>query len=430
MSFVERPLTVIERLLHAVSKSYDGDGMPVFTARCSGPWDTARFQRALDAVQARHPLLRSRIIEPRRSWPRFQLDPAAPALPLEVLDAACDIDWEQIALRHSEQPFEDARAPLCRWTVLIHPSGDGFDIVASFHHAIVDGMSMLALLREIFDQLSGQAEALSVCAEEYTFRIMQPTSWWQRLRLAGQLIGKCVFQKLWPPTGIVPETLSPGGCLRVVWPDDLTTLFVQHCRRERTTVFGAVAAVMLQTLAEREAWGNASLQLQVPVDIRNLYTPQVDRNTLGCFAGIMDFPHTDPLSIRFWELARQCRRDVQQEMRWLMPNCWDCLMSRVEFTPQWLRPLRRMTIGVNNLGRCEDICSGPWRLEEFSWFARSRHLGACVAANTATVNGRLNLTLQADRATRESLSDLADQVTQRIAAGLNYRMSRELVAVA
>ncbi len=431
MSVIERPLTVIERLLHAVSECYDGDGMPVFAARCSGPWSADSFHKALSAVQSRHPLLQSRVVEPRRGWPCFQLDPQAPSIPLEVLDANSGVDWEQTALRHSEQPFDVAQAPLCRFSVLPDRSGDGFHMIASFHHSIVDAVSMLALLRELFNRLAGLPAEVGVCDEEYAFRAMQPTSLWQRLRLTGQLLGKCVFQKFRPAAGIDPEASSPGGCLRVVWPESLTEDFVQRCRRERTTVFGALAAGVLQSLAEREAWGNVpNLQLQVPVDIRHLYAPRVDRTTLGCFAGIMDFPHADPLASPFWDLARRCRRNVQHEMSWRMPNCWDHLMSRVAFTPRWLKPLQRMTAGVNNLGRCETVSAGPWRLEEFSWFARSRHLGACVAVNTATVNGCLNLTLQADRASRESLQDLGDRITERIAAEGDCSVSGELTAAA
>jgi hypothetical protein len=38
-----------------------------------------------------------------------------------------------------------------------------------------------------------------------------------------------------------------------------------------------------------------------------------------------------------------------------------------------------------------------------SWFSRAEHLGGTVTVNAATINGRLNLTLQGGRLTHSTL---------------------------
>ncbi len=421
MSMIERPLTVIERLLHSVHQIHQGDGMPVFAVRCSGPWDDVRFRGAVDAVQARHPLLRSRIVETKRHWPRFQLDRAAALIPIDVCDKRAVDAWQQTALQAVQQPFDVRQAPLCRMAV--HPLANdaGFDLTASFHHSIVDGISVLALLREIFAHMAGQPGDSRICDEEMTFRHMQPTTFWQRVRLISRLLWVQGRQLVQMSPMMSPDQDRPAGCVRIVWPKEMTTGLVRRCRREKTTVFGALAALAMQSLAEREEWRQAALQLQVPFDIRKDYANPVDRETLGCFVGILDFWHDKPLSSDFWHLARRCRRDIEYEQAWKMPNCWDHLMSAVPFSPLFFKPFRKLTLGVNNLGRCEEVGAGPWRLEEFSWFGKSQTLGASLYLNTATINGRLNLTLQGAQASQETLQEIADRLTTRMEQILESR---------
>jgi|GEM_PF-4243137 len=421
MPVLERPLTVIERVLHAVARHLDGDGMPVFAVRCSGPWEEPRFRAALTAVQACHPLMRCRIVEPRPHWPIFQLDSSAPPIPLDVAPAASNLDWEAISLRHAQTKFDPASAPLIRITALPHAGDRTFDLVISCHHALADAKSVLAILRELFTHMSGQPFDSRVREEEMIFRPMKRASSWYVARQAIKLISMQIRQ-LFSRQVLVPDEVPfPGACLRTVCTPATTSALVQACRQQQTTVYGALAAATLHTLAQREAWKNVSIQMMVPFDIRDGYVAPVDDQTVGCFAGILDFWQTSPLQTEFWELARQCRGDVLHERRWWMPNCWDHLMSRVAFTPAWLKALRRMAVGVNNLGLCPEVSIGSFRLEELSWFSRTQNLGGSVTVNAATINGGLNITVQGSRLTRQTLTEIRDALLQTLetAAGVS-----------
>ena len=63
---------------------------------------------------------------------------------------------------------------------------------------------------------------------------------------------------------------------------------------------------------------------------------------------------------------------------------------------------------------CEDVGAGPWKLDEFSWFGRARNLGSSIYLNTATINGRLNLTLHGSNASRATLQDLGERLGAEI----------------
>lgn len=418
MPVAERPLTVIERVLHAVFCHKAGDGTPIFAVRCSGPWDEARFRAALIAVQARHPLLRARIIEPKPHWPRFQFLDDAPPIPLEIVPPTAMTEWSSIAQQHTRIVFQADRAPLARMTV--QPDDDGFDLVASFHHALLDAKSVLTLLREILAHMAGEEFDHRICTDELTFRPMRRPSAWYLARQAFKLI-QMQFRQSFTRQIIVPdEILFPGSCLRHAATSHLTTALLQQCRRERTTMYGALAAAIVQAVCEHQRWRNVPVQMMIPFDIRDGYVNPIDDQTVGCFASILDFWRQNSTAIPFWDLARQCVGEIAHERRWWMPNCWDHLMSRVAFTPAWLKPLRRMAVGINNLGRCEEVAAGAWRLEEFSWFGRSEHLGGTVTVNAATINGRLNLTLLGSRLAHSTLAEIRDALMLRLerAAGM------------
>jgi hypothetical protein len=420
MPVVERPLTVIERVLHAVYRHKGGDGTPIFAIRCSGPWDEDGFRAALAAVQAGHPLLRARIVERRSHWPVFQFLDSAPPIPLEIRSSASLTDWAAVAQRHAQMPLDAGHAPLVHMTALPAADDSGFDLVASFHHAIIDAKSVVALVREILGHMAGRDFDSRACVEETTFRPMRRPSIWYLARQALKLIQMQFRQAISRPTLVPDEIPFPGACLRHVGTAQWTAALIEQCRVHGTTVYGALAAATVLGLADHQRWKSVSVQLMVPFDIRDGYVNPIDDRTVGCFAGILDFWRNNPAAVPFWELARQCVAEIAHERRWWMPNCWDHLMSRVAFTPAWLKPLRRMAIGINNLGKCPEVAAGPWRLEELSWFGRSEHLGGTVTVNAATVNGRLNLTLQGSRLTRNTLEEIRDAILLRLdrAAGV------------
>ncbi|WP_290062571.1 condensation domain-containing protein, partial [Amycolatopsis solani] len=135
----------------------------VSAVRLSGPLDEDAVRRALDAVSARHELLRTSFDLVGHPEPMQQVHAAAP-IPLTVLDAPAAADpAEALKLWWAGQwqrAFDLAEAPLARCHVLRHPDGT-WHLAVSVHHSVVDGWSFAVVLADLLQaydhELGGSA---------------------------------------------------------------------------------------------------------------------------------------------------------------------------------------------------------------------------------------------------------------------------------
>ncbi|MGW2420907.1 amino acid adenylation domain-containing protein [Streptomyces sp. NPDC001709] len=125
------------------------------TVRLAGPLDPAALGDALNAVSARHDLLRASFDVLDDDGPLLRVHRDAP-LPLTVLQApvgpagghaAVVRDWW---LPQWHEWFDPAEPPLARCHALDH--GDGsWTLALSVHHSVMDGWSLAVLLTEIME---------------------------------------------------------------------------------------------------------------------------------------------------------------------------------------------------------------------------------------------------------------------------------------
>lgn len=414
MTPIERPLTTAQRLVHFAHGALDGEGMPVFACRITGPWDEARFGVALAGLQQGHPLLRSRIVESQPSRPMLQLDPNPPAIPVTVEAASTEHCWEQAALDCCRRPVAADRAPLCRVVVLPNDSGESFDVIFAMHHAIVDGISFIALIRELIERLAGRTGPSGVEGVEFDPPARIATTRWERWRAIAQL-----FRTRWKHRKdrislIREEIASPGSIVRQVWPAELTSAVISKCRTEQTTILGAALAAAMQTLAEDQNWGDATQQIHVPVNLRKSLVPPIPDEALGCFVSRINLWQTAPASQSLWNLARRCRQEIQRELDDRIPIPRDEFLGKLRLRPSMLQNVQKATLCINNLGTWNSDDASPWRLAEFSWFGYSRALGTNISLYLITIDGCLNLTWQSDCASRETLIRLGEKLTARL----------------
>ncbi|MEU5517314.1 amino acid adenylation domain-containing protein [Streptomyces griseoaurantiacus] len=118
--------------------------------RLRGPLDRTVLRRALDAVTARHEVLRTRIV-PSRGEPQQRVDPPDSGFRLAVDDLTGLPDAEarvtELVRRESFAPFDMADAPLARGRLLIL-GPEHHVLVLTVHHAMFDGWSRSMMLRE------------------------------------------------------------------------------------------------------------------------------------------------------------------------------------------------------------------------------------------------------------------------------------------
>ncbi|MDR6594652.1 non-ribosomal peptide synthetase/type I polyketide synthase [Saccharothrix longispora] len=146
----------------------------VFRYRLRMPWDEVAFRHAARELVRRHPALRSTFDLTGRSTP-LQLVLAEAHDPVEVVRGPADADAlereveaHMAALHHADYPLPDdepARAaPLHRLRAFVRGDGSGeVDLVFAFHHAILDGWSVAALVGELLEDhlalVAGRAPA-------------------------------------------------------------------------------------------------------------------------------------------------------------------------------------------------------------------------------------------------------------------------------
>ncbi|KYC36939.1 hypothetical protein WA1_45625 [Scytonema hofmannii PCC 7110] len=152
---------------------------------------------------------------------------------------------------------------------------------------------------------------------------------------------------------------------------EITAQFVKLCRKERTTVQGALCAAMMLAVArqlQNRNKANLHLSCRSFVDLRKHLEPEVHRENLGTLASAITTLHNIDINTSFWNLARDVREQLKVGLRkeYLFSIV---LMSKKIF--EWLMYLSKkpiVTVGVTNIGRV-DIFSdyGRFKLEEISF---------------------------------------------------------------
>ncbi|MET0397982.1 MAG: amino acid adenylation domain-containing protein [Longimicrobiaceae bacterium] len=156
------PLTRLQLGMLFHSSSVPGSAVyhDIFGWHVAAPLDEAAFRAAVREMTARHPVLRT----------SFELGGASEPLALVHADAAVQIGVDDVSgLPGAEQEaavaawmeaekargFDWGAAPLLRFH--LHRRGpQGFQLTLSFHHAILDGWSVAALLTELLSLYSAR----------------------------------------------------------------------------------------------------------------------------------------------------------------------------------------------------------------------------------------------------------------------------------
>ena len=124
-----------------------------FAIWLDGPLDSRALQRAMDAMVARHAVLRTSIVAFDGVPEQVVADSGA--VPIERIELPAGLDdgertrqAESIAAELARQPFDLATGPLIRATLIAAGPGP-HQFVLAMHHVISDGVTMEILLAEL-----------------------------------------------------------------------------------------------------------------------------------------------------------------------------------------------------------------------------------------------------------------------------------------
>ncbi|MET0395516.1 MAG: condensation domain-containing protein, partial [Longimicrobiaceae bacterium] len=185
LSFAQQRLWFIQQLDPA-SSAYN---MPN-PLRLRGEVDVPAMRRSLTELVRRHESLRT--VFAAADGEPVQVVLAAAPVPLPVVelsglpDGAREAEAQRLTMQESARPFDLARGPLMRAS-LLRLAGDDWGLVFNLHHVVSDGWSMGVLTREVsilYDAFSrGLPSPLAPLEVQYPDYAV-----WQRERVSGEAL--------------------------------------------------------------------------------------------------------------------------------------------------------------------------------------------------------------------------------------------------
>ncbi|MES2936877.1 MAG: non-ribosomal peptide synthase/polyketide synthase [Pseudomonadota bacterium] len=148
LSFAQQRLWFLDRFEPGTSQY----NMPA-ALRLKGTLHLPALQRTFDAIVGRHESLRTRFEVSADGQPVQRIDAPAPTL-LPLVDlgalppAAREAETERLARAEAQAPFDLARGPLLRQT-LLRLAPEEHVLLVTMHHIVSDGWSLSVLVREV-----------------------------------------------------------------------------------------------------------------------------------------------------------------------------------------------------------------------------------------------------------------------------------------
>lgn len=355
----------------------------VVFAQRSSALPLERIQPALDTLQQENALLQVRIDWTEQSGLRFE---PAPGQPIALhCHAATPDNWQDIIEAELSQPFAVGTAPLmrCHAISLQSAQGNASVLALTFHHAIADGRSGVALLRRLLAliQQDGTPREASSAAPVAN-RALPPMSqlfpphyhWAEQPQAAKELRSTLIgdykrFGTLSPLPWLATQAngRSPRFT-QVVLPAAVGQTLRARARQNNTTVHGLICAAQL--LAQRTLQGNeaqSTFFLSCPVDLRpQLQSTPATAPTAMMISLISNTFQLDA-STTLWPLARAIVEQTRLQMARGEGHLlyWLYGLTGAPVPPSALAPFTQKALAslpntmVSNIGAVDSVPDDP-----------------------------------------------------------------------
>ena len=329
MNFPDRKLGLIENLFEIIHNL--GGMIDVNVARIEGSIKPAILQQALDLLQKRHPMLQVHIVK-LTDGAYFQSE-GTTKIPLSVIDKQDENQWLQVAEDELHQKLPTDTSPLCRVILLRSSMSDGIsEIVTTFHHAIIDGMSCMNFINDLLSYCQKIVAGENI-SELTTMELLPPLEEMLNRSLISQNNLEEAKQKPVPESPqpqLIIETEAPPSQRRTnlvtrILSKEMTLELKKRCKQEKTTIHGALCAAMLLGTA-KIAFNDTSLTLSCGsnVSLRKSCQPEVTPESIGCFISIVEEVHSLEENTAFWDLARECKSKITNSISLGIPLARIC----------------------------------------------------------------------------------------------------------
>lgn len=148
---IRRNLMMVERIMYVDPETPVNC---VFTVKIQGDIPEENFKDALEKIQQKHPLLRTRI-DNSEKHPFFIEEKDIEPIPLRIVERKTDEDWLQESEKEWFRLFKDEKKPLAQ---LVWIKGqEESEILWVLPHCICDGTSLVTMMTELLALLDDPA---------------------------------------------------------------------------------------------------------------------------------------------------------------------------------------------------------------------------------------------------------------------------------
>ncbi|MFP4099192.1 phthiocerol/phthiodiolone dimycocerosyl transferase family protein [Coleofasciculus sp.] len=417
------PVEQAVELLNRRAASYN----VVTISRIKGYLGEEILRQALDLVQARHPRLNSRIVGSLDNL-QFETE-GTQKIPLRVVNTFHREQWQDVVHEEMNEKLDSSKVLLRTTLVRMTSETNTSYLLTTVHHAITDALSSIQLHAEILTYCQNLASGKDMI-EVHTLPALPPIEellpesmkgFRGTLNSMGFLL-RLTLKQLWnPPKTLgfeqyVPIELRRCGMVHRQLDEELTQKLVNCCRKEKTTVQGALCAAMLLAAARKITAVNQTdvrVSCQSFVDLRQRLKPVVSDEDMGLLASFLSSFHTLRTNPSFWELARDVKQQLDAGLKrsdifvpvLLFKTMSESLLAHPDQVP--------VTVALTNVGRVNiPKVYGSFELEEISFVPAQAVFGGVFGAAVATFEGKmlLNFVFSEPSISREMMESLADSV--------------------
>ncbi|WP_223558985.1 condensation domain-containing protein [Chryseobacterium lathyri] len=152
---IRRNLMMVERIMYVDPETPVNC---VFTAKIKGSIPEENLKAALEKIQQKHPLLRTRIDNSSEKYPFFIEVKGIESIPLRIVERKTDEDWLQESETEWFRLFKDEKKPLAQLVWI--KGNDVSEILWVLPHCICDGTSLVTMMTELLALLDDPAVEL------------------------------------------------------------------------------------------------------------------------------------------------------------------------------------------------------------------------------------------------------------------------------
>jgi len=339
----KRPVGELEGLVILLNKTGEGNNIVSLVSiesPCSAPLEENHVRSALDLLQQRHPLLRARIQGADSETPTWVCD--APPIPLEVVPRTSANAWEAATQPLLSHKYDMDVGPPILAVLLKDEKGkrDGclhYDMLLALSHAICDARSVREACYEFMvflEQLRG-ADAAGMNLHLSCPSLPMPPTLESAAEAAVSLAKSSeppasqegvpaqsppatlpseIAEEKWSSLLHLPLTLRKARSMSLTISSQKATALLDHCRREKTTIHGALCAAGAIAAAKLRASHKLPAQdvtVQSVIDLRPRLPNPIGNSTVGKYVGGIAGGSAFAYELDdFWSTARKAKKDL------------------------------------------------------------------------------------------------------------------------